>query len=244
MTLVSPLWLTAGVVVGGLHAAWRWQAARRASSMRPAIGRVRLLGVAVVLVGAAGVPGMGRRRLGVHRFGAASEQGAMTRQIFGDPVCCQIGSVPVTETMVTLLGVTLLLVVAAVARRMTIVRRPHHWLATLALLTVAWLDALIRDLLGQPHPVLATRSGRLLVCMAGGNIVGQWPGIHPATASVATTSALAAEHGMRLTATEAALPWIDTTSEHTARQLTANRSATATQEVLDIVAGTKARRRP
>ena len=56
--------------------------------------------------------------------------------------------------------------------------------------------------------------------------------------------ALASEHGMRLTATEAALEWIDTTSERTARQLTASRSETATQEVLDIVAGAKARRRP
>ena len=56
--------------------------------------------------------------------------------------------------------------------------------------------------------------------------------------------ALASEHGMRLTATEAALQWIDTTSERTARQLTASRSETATQEVLDIVAGAKARRRP
>ena len=53
MMLVSPLWLTAGVVVGGLHAAWLWQAARRASSMMAAIAMVRLLGVAVVLVGAA-----------------------------------------------------------------------------------------------------------------------------------------------------------------------------------------------
>jgi F-type H+-transporting ATPase subunit gamma len=51
--------------------------------------------------------------------------------------------------------------------------------------------------------------------------------------------ALAAEYGMRLTATEAALQWIDTTAAHTARQLLASRSETATQEVLEIVAGTK-----
>ena len=53
--------------------------------------------------------------------------------------------------------------------------------------------------------------------------------------------ALASEYGMRLIATEAALQWIDTTAAHTARQLTASRSETATQEVLDIVAGAKAR---
>ena len=115
----------------------------------------------------------------------------MTLRIFGDPVLFHIGPVPVTETMVTSLGVTLLLVVAAVAMRVTVVRRPHHWLATLALVTVEWLDALIRDIVGQPHPVVATLSGSLFVFIAGCNIVGQLPGIHPATASLATTSALA-----------------------------------------------------
>src|SRR5262249_30995867 len=51
--------------------------------------------------------------------------------------------------------------------------------------------------------------------------------------------ALASEQGMRLTATEAALQWIDTTPAQTERRLTASRSETATQEVLDIVAGAK-----
>lgn len=54
--------------------------------------------------------------------------------------------------------------------------------------------------------------------------------------------ALAAEHGMRLTAAEAALQWIDATSVHTARKLSASRSEAATQELLDIVAGGKPRR--
>ena len=48
----------------------------------------------------------------------------MTLRIFGDPVFFQIGPVPVTETMVTSLGVTLLLVVVAVAMRVTVGRRP------------------------------------------------------------------------------------------------------------------------
>jgi len=53
--------------------------------------------------------------------------------------------------------------------------------------------------------------------------------------------ALAAEHGMRLTAAEAALQWIDATSTHTSRKLAASRSEAGTQELLDIVAGGKPR---
>jgi hypothetical protein len=53
MTLASPLWWTAGVVLGGLYAAWLWHAARRASSMMAAIGMVRLLCMALILAGAA-----------------------------------------------------------------------------------------------------------------------------------------------------------------------------------------------
>jgi F-type H+-transporting ATPase subunit gamma len=54
--------------------------------------------------------------------------------------------------------------------------------------------------------------------------------------------ALAAEHGMRLSAAEAALQWIDATSVHTSRRLSSSRSEAATQELLDIVAGGKPRR--
>lgn len=115
----------------------------------------------------------------------------MTLRIFGDPVLFSIGPVPVTETMVTSLGVTLLLLVVAMAMRLAVVRRPQHWLASLALLTVEWLDDLVSDIIGQPHPVVATLSGSLFVFIAGCNIAGQLPGTHPVTASLATTSALA-----------------------------------------------------
>jgi F-type H+-transporting ATPase subunit gamma len=49
--------------------------------------------------------------------------------------------------------------------------------------------------------------------------------------------ALAAEHGMRLMASEAALQWLEETSRRTGRQLTTSRGESATQELLDIVAG-------
>jgi hypothetical protein len=53
LTLASPLWLTVGVVVGGLHAAWLWHAACRASHLMAAIGMARLLCMALILAGAA-----------------------------------------------------------------------------------------------------------------------------------------------------------------------------------------------
>lgn len=54
---------------------------------------------------------------------------------------------------------------------------------------------------------------------------------------------LAAEHGMRLMAAEAALEWLDNTSAITARRLSTTRSEAATQELLDIIAGGRHRSR-
>lgn len=53
--------------------------------------------------------------------------------------------------------------------------------------------------------------------------------------------ALAAEHGMRLVAAEAALDWLDRTAASTARQLANARSEAATQELLEIVSGSHSR---
>jgi F-type H+-transporting ATPase subunit gamma len=50
---------------------------------------------------------------------------------------------------------------------------------------------------------------------------------------------LASEHGMRLLAAESARRWLDETSESVRRQLSALRREAVTQEVLDIVAGSR-----
>ena len=54
--------------------------------------------------------------------------------------------------------------------------------------------------------------------------------------------ALAAEHGMRLMAAESALQWLESTATSTSRHLATARSEAATEELLDIVAGTRKRR--
>ncbi|MGR8918774.1 MAG: F0F1 ATP synthase subunit gamma [Gammaproteobacteria bacterium] len=54
--------------------------------------------------------------------------------------------------------------------------------------------------------------------------------------------ALAAEHGARLVATEAAGEWLDERSERVRQQLAAARREAGTQEVIEIAAGARARR--
>ncbi len=54
--------------------------------------------------------------------------------------------------------------------------------------------------------------------------------------------AMAAEHGMRLMAADSALDWLDDTSVANARQLAGSRSEASTQELLDIVSGSRQRK--
>ncbi len=53
--------------------------------------------------------------------------------------------------------------------------------------------------------------------------------------------ALAAEHGMRLMAAEAALDWLDNTTATTSRRLASAKSEASTQELLDIISGSRRR---
>jgi F-type H+-transporting ATPase subunit gamma len=55
--------------------------------------------------------------------------------------------------------------------------------------------------------------------------------------------ALASEHGMRLVSAESARQWLEETSDTIRRQLSASRREATTQEVLDIVAGSRLRER-
>lgn len=53
MTIANSIWLTVGILLGGLHVGSLWLATRRASALMAATGLLRLLAVAVVLIGAA-----------------------------------------------------------------------------------------------------------------------------------------------------------------------------------------------
>lgn len=116
----------------------------------------------------------------------------MEREIFGEPVWLYLGPVPITGTMLTSLAISAALLVAGIGLRWSLRQRPQGTLAALALLTVDWLDGLVRDVAGRPEPRLVTLSGSLLLYIAACNLSGQLPGVRAPTASLATTSALAA----------------------------------------------------
>lgn len=115
----------------------------------------------------------------------------MHLRIFGDPVLFHIGTVPVTETMVTSSVVTLILIAMAVLLTYLATSRPQHWLSLVAFMIVESFDNLVAEIIGRRHTIVSTLAGSLFLFIASCNIAGQLPGVHPATGSLATTSALA-----------------------------------------------------
>jgi F-type H+-transporting ATPase subunit a len=115
----------------------------------------------------------------------------MKLRVFGDPTLFALGPVPVTETMVASLCVSIVLVVLTALLRSAVINRPGSIVAALARLIVSWLDTTVQEIIGRPEPAVVTLTGSLFIFIAACNISGQLPGVHPATASLATTSALA-----------------------------------------------------
>ena len=116
----------------------------------------------------------------------------MDLRVFGDPILFHLGPVPVTETMVTSTIVSVALAGLAVAMRRLVLTRPRATLSVVATMAVEAIDGLVADVVGRRHPVVTTLSGSLFLFIAACNVAGQLPGVHPATGSLATTSALAA----------------------------------------------------
>jgi F-type H+-transporting ATPase subunit a len=115
----------------------------------------------------------------------------MNPRIFREAVWGHLGPLPVTDTMVTSLALALALIAAGAMLRWSVRARPHSTAAALALFSVEWLDGMVRDVAGRPEPRLTTLAGALFFFIAACNLSGLLPGVHPPTASLATTSALA-----------------------------------------------------
>jgi F-type H+-transporting ATPase subunit a len=115
----------------------------------------------------------------------------MEMRVFGEAVLVRMGPVPLTGTMLTSLAVSLALLALAGFLRVRLRRAPTSAPAALALLTVEWLDRLVREVAGRDEPALVSLSGSLFLFIAACNLAGQLPGVRPPTASLATTSALA-----------------------------------------------------
>jgi F-type H+-transporting ATPase subunit a len=111
--------------------------------------------------------------------------------IFHDPVLFDIGPIPFTQTMATSLGVSAVLISVAAIMRKAVVNQPTGSLATITEMIVEWLDQLVTDVVGRSVPWLVMFSGSLFLFIAACNVSGQFPGIHPPTANLPTTSALA-----------------------------------------------------
>jgi len=116
----------------------------------------------------------------------------MDIRIFGESVLLWLGPFPVTETMIISLGVSVALVGAAAVLRHAVLRYPESMLSALASLTVESVNDTVRGIVGRPVPRLVILIGSLFLFIAGCNLAGQLPGIRTPTASLATTSALAA----------------------------------------------------
>lgn len=115
----------------------------------------------------------------------------MNVRVFGDPRLFEIGPIPITETMLSSLTVSVVLLLLALWMRWSVTHRPDSFLAALACIVVRRIDQSVQDILGKTNPAVAGLAGSLFLFIAGCNISGQFPGVHPATASLATTSALA-----------------------------------------------------
>ncbi len=113
-------------------------------------------------------------------------------RVFGESVLFRLGPVPITATMLASLAVSGALVVGALVLRRAVARRPEAALSAVAVLTVEWLDDLVREVVGRPEPRLVTLAGSLFLYIAAANVSGLLPGVHRPTASLAATSALAA----------------------------------------------------
>ncbi len=115
----------------------------------------------------------------------------MHLRVFGDPVLMNLGPVPITETMVSSTVVSIVLIGIAVLLASLVRSRPQYWLSIVAFLVVESFDELVEEIVGRRHEIVATLAGSLFLFIACCNVAGQLPGVHPATGSLATTSALA-----------------------------------------------------
>jgi F-type H+-transporting ATPase subunit a len=93
--------------------------------------------------------------------------------------------------MLASLGVSVILILVAVLFRFHVIHRPDSLTTAVAKLSVNWLDNMVQEIIGRPQPAVASLTGSLFIFIAACNISGAFPGVHPATASLAVTSALA-----------------------------------------------------
>ena len=112
-------------------------------------------------------------------------------EIFSDPVLFQLGPVPLTQTMATSVCVSIGLVSTAALMRMALTRHSTGYLVSASQWIYVSIEQMVKDVVGRSVPWLVIYAGTLFLFIAGCNVSGQFPGVHPPTANLAATSALA-----------------------------------------------------
>ena len=112
-------------------------------------------------------------------------------QVFHDPILFYLGLVPITETMLTSLGVAIVLGGVAAALGRTLVQRTNNLPAAIAEYAYETLDQLTTDVVGKNVPWLTAFSGSLFLFIAASNVLGQLPGVWSPMANLGSTSAMA-----------------------------------------------------
>jgi F-type H+-transporting ATPase subunit a len=115
----------------------------------------------------------------------------MDVRVFGEAVLVRVGGFPVTATMASSLLVSGVVLGAAFVLATAARKRVESAPGTLALLLLEWLERLVTEVVGRSVPSLVALSGSLFLFVAATNLSGLLPGVPRATASLATTSALA-----------------------------------------------------
>ena len=115
----------------------------------------------------------------------------MKPEIFTDRVIVWLGRVPVTLTMATSLGTSILLVLAGVLVARAVRVRPASRTAAAGRIGYAFLSELVTGAAGRPSRGLEVFAGTLFLFISASAIVGQLPGISAPTANLGATSALA-----------------------------------------------------
>ncbi|HTZ78816.1 MAG TPA: F0F1 ATP synthase subunit A [Stellaceae bacterium] len=105
-------------------------------------------------------------------------------------VVFHVGPVPVTEPVVTTWGIMAALVLISVAATRRLAVRPRRGQAVLEIV-VSTLEQQIGDAMRAPARRFLPLLGTLFIYLAVANLCGVLPGVHPPTAHIETTAALA-----------------------------------------------------
>jgi F-type H+-transporting ATPase subunit a len=135
--------------------------------------------------------GLGDCLLLQHRRLRDEESEVKRFDVFHDPVLLNLGPIPLTQTMATSFGVSVVLIVIAAIMRAAVLQRPRGQLAAITEMTLESIEQLVTDVVGRPIPWLVTFAGSLFLFITACNVSGQLPGVRPPTANLAATSALA-----------------------------------------------------